>query len=240
MVLGTLTLSICAQSKTPVKKPIPKTAQKIDASIAEIEATTRDGKSVLLRSDGTWVYTTQIVTSDRSNEEAVPRKLPVGFLADDIKAVIAFLSADKQKLWKSEYETEQEYRDRLSKINYETNTVKKPLTDIVFIFPMKQSYDAENGAFAYEPYNSLNFLAPFQLVRRSNNELQTIEPSFSFAMPRQDARRVGYNLRVATFGYPVKIDDSYPYKDEPRLFFLLKNIIVFNKETGDIHYQQDF
>jgi len=229
--------SILAQVKKPVAKPAPKLTPKIETPIIEIEAITKDGKKVVLKSNKTWDYAKEVTASEKPKENLPIKKLPVPFLADNVKEVLAFLAKDEWQFRKSEFETEQEYSNRLSKIQYETSTTKKPLTDVVFIFPLKQDYDAERETFSFELYNFLDYrtVSTLKLVRRRNNEYLVYEPSFSFKMPREQARKVAYNLKVAVFGYPVKIDNSY--KDDSKLSFFLKRLVVFNEGTGDIYHE---
>ncbi|HLM62066.1 MAG TPA: hypothetical protein VK308_14765 [Pyrinomonadaceae bacterium] len=228
-----------AQVKKTSAKPSPAPAPKIESPTVVNEATTTDGKKVVLKSDGTWSYTKEESAPLKPREEMPVRKLPVPFTADDVKEVMTFLGKDELILRKSEYETEQEYSSRLSKIQYETASTKKLLTDIAFIFPLKQEFNAESEIFSFDLYNSLNYRAfsTLQLVHRRGNEYRTYEPSFYFKMPREQAKSVGYKLQVAVFGYPVKIDKRY--KDDPKLLFYLKRIAVFNKETGEIYYDQE-
>jgi hypothetical protein len=233
MICCVLNIIVSGQVKKPPIKPKPTPAPKIENLITELEAKTKDGKKVILRSNGTWVYFKEEF-DERNPVTLTIRKVPIPFVADDVKQVINFLEKNEFPLQKSEYETEQEYSIRLNKIQYET----KSFTDITFRFTLKQEYDAENERFSFTLYNSLNYRAfsELQLVRRRGNELRTYEPDLSFKMSREQAKEVGNNLDVAVFGYPVKVDKQYSDK---RLLFLLKRISIFNGKTGEVYYEQE-
>lgn len=233
-----LSSSVFTQTKNTSVKPKPKTIPKIETQIVEIEATTKDGKKVILRSNGTWDYAK--IEGKGESTDLPSKKLSVPFIADDIKQVIVFLEKNEARLKKSEYETEKEFSNRLSEVQYEAATTKKLFTDISFRFTLNKEYNAETETFTFKLYNSLNYRAfsELLLVRPRGNEFRIYEPSLNFKIPRERAREISSNLEIAVFGYPVKIDSSYSDK---RLLFLLKRISVFNQETGEIYYElEDF
>jgi hypothetical protein len=56
MICCVLNIIVSGQVKKPPIKPKPTPAPKIENPITELEAKTKDGKKVILRSNGTWVY----------------------------------------------------------------------------------------------------------------------------------------------------------------------------------------
>lgn len=222
----------------PKKTPLPKTTKPI----IETEAKTKDGKSVILKSDGTWFYNIE-TPLNQDKENNVSKKITVPFISDSEEEVSVFLDKSDSVFLpdKSQYETEMEYATRLSEIFYESATgVKKPVTEIAFLlgYELEQSYNAEKEILSYKIRDSYRYRAfgKLQLVRAFDNEYRLYEPAFSFEMPIKEARTKSFNLRTAVFGYPVR-NPKIREREKDKVWFFLKRIVVFNGQTGEIHYE---
>lgn len=230
-----LTTQVIAQAKKTVVKPITKTTP----SITTIEATTKDGKKVLLKSDKTWDYIVEESKTDESKEILPIEKLEIPFTGDDVKEISAFYKEFRGKLAKNQYETEQEYKTRLQTIPFESSGIKKTANEIVFVIDGNHRYDAEKEIFLYsiKSYPSIAF-SPLRFVKYfSQGGYMSNTPVFSFKMPLSQAKREGYFIKVAIFGYPVELDESN--SSYPLLSFFIKRIVVFNTISGDIYYEQN-
>ncbi|MFM9905088.1 MAG: hypothetical protein ACKVQJ_11015 [Pyrinomonadaceae bacterium] len=113
-----------------------------------IESTTKDGRTVILKPDGTWEF-----------KKAVPQPSPTpipdevkqksisfapGFTGDDLSTLFNRLIDMKKRFTKSEFETTAQYEKRLAaeiqKPILNTSTIKDTFT---LLYPVESEYDAD-------------------------------------------------------------------------------------------------
>lgn len=227
----------------------------------QIEATTKDGRAIILLSDGTWKYKeAQKESSAKQVDEYYsgkteqqnelvkipekPKQFPPYFKGDSLDDITTFVSTIKDKLAKSEFETESEYKIRLKKYVQETNFVDsaKKLDEIVLVAIPSAYYDAEMKCF---------FMMPF-MFKYENSSQETINivdrktgifPRFSekrdslqLHMSAEKAKTIKESLQLAIYGFPVVKDGIY---SDSTLFFVPSKYVFFNSETGEIYGTQD-
>ncbi len=185
-----------------------------------IVATTADGKKVVLKSDKTWEY---VVDVPKPQAVVQPNNK---FAIDDLKAVEEFTFINGKEIEKSEFETEDQYQQRLAKFAEEKQFNGKSIKEIAFaVDPLYFGYSAETQSFKVTIYGSLS---P-EFVKRSDSYFSQNIIDFSFKMSPQKAQELKTLMQIVVLGFPVK-------KSNYQLQVVATQIIVRNQNTGEIYY----
>jgi hypothetical protein len=213
-------------------------------------ATTEDGRKVILKADKTWEY--EIESSKNELNQVIQKSqtiktLQMPFIGNNLAEVTDFIDSIKDKIEKSEFETEAQYRNRIKKLVAETKFENKLLNEIVFVTTPKFYFNAEKQTFNIS-FSDLKFEIESKTVRQSkfkdyslqiskrralfdNFDYTAFFPEIIFNMSPQRAKEVKQNLRVAIYGSPVKVHGYI----NAALYFVPMKYIVFNSITGEIY-----
>jgi len=113
------------------------------AQTTEQIITDSSGRKIILKPDKTWDFVVEKSATAVSKGKKI--------VGDDAKQIAGILSTIKEKLAKSEFETEQAYRERLRLLLQNTaNPVSgKSLAETVIILKEIDAYDAEQETFSF-------------------------------------------------------------------------------------------
>lgn len=207
----------------------------------DINATTEDGKKVILKPNGTWSYVDPLQT-DRNqlkSKNAESSETMRNLKSDDPIAVGKFFPTIEREISKSEFETESEYGKRILELLKKTNFNGKPLDQLVFVDDLYLIYDAESQEFIAKLVSikvSTGTTDGFvTLAKQQYGIFNKYEDIFSFKMPPKEAEKSKPNIRVAIYGFPVRFESS-----RNNLYIAPLKIKVFNIETGEIYYTKSY
>lgn len=216
-------------------------------------ATLPDGSKVVLKADGTWspVQTpTAASPSATPPLSAVPTPSPQSMrsvIADDPEHTFSILVGLGDKLKKSEFETEAQFRKRIQQLADTTRVstaAGRRLSDTVYFFRNLAKYDAERQEFTF---NSYYFLMggggraqsgpSVKMVKRAaygwiDDTRFEIPP---ISMPAAKAQATKPSLLVAVYGLPV---EANRYAMGLSISLVPRHIVVFDITTGEIFAEQ--
>lgn len=207
----------------------------------DINATTEDGKIVVLKPNGTWSYVSPLQTdrSQLNSKNAESSESMRNLKSDDPIAVGKFFPTIEKEFSKSEFETESDYGKRVLAFLKKTNFTGKPLDQLVFVDDLYTIYNAESQRFIAKLVSikvSTGTTDAFvTLAKQQYGIFNKYEDIFSFDMPPKEAEKSKPNIRVAIFGFPVRFES---YRNN--LYVAPLKIIVFNIETGEIYYTKSY
>lgn len=201
------------------------------AQIAEQIITDSSGRKIILKTDKTWDFVVEKSATAVSKGKKI--------VGDDAKQIAGILSTIKDKLAKSEFETEQAYRERLRLLLQNTSNPAsgKSLAETVIIFQGLDIYDAEEEIFSFS-FSGFYFIhrmnkstPPLSLVTRDSGYWRTLRrghsDSLELKMPAATAQLIKPDLALAVFGSPVEVDSSGNVSLVPVKF------VAFNLKTGE-------
>lgn len=183
-------------------------------AFGQIEATTTDGKKVILKKDGTWEY----VVEKLKNEVKATNKIE----ADNYSDVLSFSRNLIPETKKSEFETESEYKIRLRKFVKEKQFNGKPIAEICF--------DAKPLVFYYKA-ESQRFTATFyglEYLDRSYSSFSMKTLDFDFSMSPENAKTAKPLIKFFIFGFPVENNAS-------GIGIVPTRIIAVNSDSNEIY-----
>jgi hypothetical protein len=206
-----------------------------------IEATTDDGKKVILKPDKTWTFKTESQVS----EQKPLTKLPVPFVGDSLVKVTEF-SENLKNIEKTEFENEEEYKNRLRTLLEQTTFDNKKLNEIVFVFKPQTRYNADDQSFSFSTIfleiedTSLSRERKYGsygidlMGERSSYGFLRLYKDFEVKMLPKKAQEVKENIRLAVYGFPIEV---HAYKNAG-LSFIPNRFILFNNQTGEIYFDK--
>jgi hypothetical protein len=207
----------------------------------DINATSEDGKRVILKPNGTWTYVVPLQTGQAQlkPEDVESSKSKRNLISDDPIAVGKFFPTIERKISKSQFETEAEYGKRILDFLKNTKFKGKPLDQLVFVDDLYSIYDAESERFV-ATVSSIKVLSGTTesfviLTKQRYGIYNKYEDLFGFDISPKEAQKIKPNLRVAIYGFPVRFED---YNN--RLYIAPLKIEVFNNETGEIYYTKSY
>jgi hypothetical protein len=205
-----------------------------------MEATTTDGRKVILNPDKTWSFK---VEPQKTSQ--VLSKMPIPFTGDSLVKVTE-LAETLTNLKKSEFETEEQYKTKLRNLIRETKFGDKKIEEIVFVFDSGFRYNAENQKFNLSTIfikiedimsvpNQKYGEYRIRLIGEKNDYgFSNLYRDFELKMLPDKAQEVKDNLRLAIYGFPVEVR-AYKNAD---LDFAPLRYVVFNNKTGEIYLDQ--
>jgi hypothetical protein len=186
-----------------------------------ITATTEDGKKVVLKSDKTWEYVIESPKKETVNQSTG------NFSVDNIEDVKKFSKSISQEVKKSEFETEDQYIKRLTKLANEKQFNGKPIKQIAFLTEaLSFNYSAEDETFnvgVFGQSGGVTFVSRNRSGRFSRDII-----SGRFNMSPEKAKELKPLMETIILGFPVGSDyqlDVVPIQ-----------IIVRNKNTGEVYF----
>jgi hypothetical protein len=207
----------------------------------DINATTEDGKRVILKPNGTWTYVAPLQTDQAQlkPENVESSKSKRNLTSDDPIAIGKFFPTIEKEISKREFETEAEYGKRILDFLKNTKFKGKPLDQVVFVDDLYVIYDAESQRFIATlvsiKVSSGTTDAFVILAKQQYGIYSKYKEIFGFNMPPKEAEKAKPNLRVAIYGFPVRFEDS-----QNSLYIAPLKIEVFNNETGEIYYTKSY
>ncbi len=186
-----------------------------------IIATTEDGKSVVLKPDKTWEYKTETSKRERISQ-------PENVLSmDSPQDVKSFVNSISEELQKSEFETEEEYQRRITKLIKEKQFNGKPINQIGFVVEdVSPRYSAEEQSFT--------------LIMSSQKNLRLVDHKYGmftgtlihklFKMSPEKAKESKSIMEVIVYGLPIKYSNYFGFEVVPT------QIVVRNKNSGEIYF----
>ncbi len=219
----------------------------------DIEATTSDGKKVILKPDQTWVYKKDALLPFSKTQSDESSAKP--YIITDVDLILNTYS--KGLALKSEFETEKEYIARLEAMGESTLVKGKKIKDVFLYLPSEPNYSAEENKFSFDFFRrdiprAKKSTISVELVRRDcQNLLKMLRnigkdiPCGDFVwsedwqykyekpyvkMTSDEARIMKSRLKLAVSGIPIELDKYGNSK--------LKIIswIIFDIETGKTYY----
>ncbi|MGI8638368.1 MAG: hypothetical protein ACR2MG_00210 [Pyrinomonadaceae bacterium] len=219
----------------------------------DIEATTSDGKKVILKSDQTWVYKkdSSLPLPKLQSEESTVKP----FIITDIDLILDTYS--KGSALKSEFETEKEYLTRIEAMDESILVKGKKIKDAFLYLPSEPNYSAEENKFSFDFFrrdiprtkkspisvelvrrNCQNFLKMLMNIGKDipcgdfvwGEQWRYIYENPYVKMTSDEARIMKSRLKLAVSGIPIELDKYGNLK--------LKVIswIIFDIETEKIYY----
>ena len=175
------------------------------------------------------------------------RTMSVPFAGDNVREVGRFLYPIRDKLAKSQFETETEYLANLEKTLRAVKFKDKTLTDLVFSAAPYEKYDPEKKEYTVYIGEIQVFpgMTDYQRPERKGlllsllNENKTGKNAARYndiagsniviPMPTAEAKEAEPNLMIAIYGLPIGslTVESFP--------FYVNKVIVFNNKTGKIY-----
>jgi hypothetical protein len=184
-----------------------------------ITATTEDGKKVVLKSDKTWEYVIESPKKETVNQSTG------NFSVDNIEDVKKFSKSISQEVKKSEFETEDQYIKRLTKLANEKQFNGKPIKQIAFLAKTVLYYSAENQTFDITVFGGEDDIT---FVDRSRDYFSRTFTRRHFNMSPEKAKELKPLMETIILGFPVRSD--YLLEVVPT------QIIVRNKYTGEVYF----
>jgi hypothetical protein len=219
----------------------------------DIEATTSDGKKVILKPNQTWVYKkdSSLPLPKLQSEESTSKP----FIITDIDLISDTYS--KVSPLKSEFETEKEYSNRIEALSESILVKGKKIKDVFLYLPSEPNYSAEDNKFSFDFFRkdiprTKKSPVSIELVRRNCQNLFKMLMNIGKDIPCGDfvwsedwhyiyekpfvkmspneARSMKSRLKLAVSGIPIELDKYGNLK--------LKVIswIIFDIETGETYY----
>lgn len=173
----------------------------------------------------------------------VKAQMPAHSTGDNISEAAEYLYKNvRDKLGKSQFETEKEYLARLEKLTAAAKYKDKTLNKLMFIVEPCYKYDAEKNVFTVyireecfdsRMYNQkpsgLRLLLKNNQTGSSARYVTADKSSVEFPMRAAAAREAARDLRLAITGLPIE-------SLSPAMFnFAISKVVVFNIETGKIY-----
>lgn len=203
--------------------------------------TDNTGKKILIKPDGKWEYLIEKPVISESGKNLI---------ADDGSNIANLLMKYRDQMKKSEFETENEYADRIKKfLKSTTNTMSgKPLSETTVILEGTDHYNAETQTFwfNYVEYQINNIdkkqKISFDFVERGRAywtrfNLWLGNTDLRFKVEPKKASEIKSDLAVAVVGWPVEIDHGYiAVESGPHTISIVpRRYTAFNKKTGEIY-----
>ncbi len=187
-----------------------------------IIATTEDGKRVVLNPDKTWEYKTETPKRERISQ---PENVLSTDSPEDIKS---FVNSISEELQKNEFETEEEYQRRITKLIKEKQFNGKPINQIGFVVEdFSPSYSAEEQSFTL-------FITPSQknlrLVDRKYGRFTVTHIDKLFKMSPEKAKESKSLMEVIVYGLPIEYSNYLGFEVVPT------QMVVRNKNSGKIYF----
>jgi hypothetical protein len=186
-----------------------------------ITVTTEDGKKVVLKSDKTWEYVIESPKKETANQSTG------SFSVDNIEDVKKFSKSISQEVKKSEFETEDQYIKRLTKLANEKQFNGKPIKQIAFLIePLSFDYLAEGQTFNVTVYGESNGVTFVDRDRYGSFSRNSIRRDFN--MSPEKAKELKPLMEIIILGFPVRSDY--------RLEAVPTQMIIRNKNTGEVYF----
>lgn len=173
--------------------------------------------------------------------------MSVPFVGDNVREASQEIYLVRDKLAKSQFETETEYLTNLEK-NLRTVKFKdKTLSDLVFSFTPYEKYDPQKKEYTIYigEIQALPGLMDYQrperkglLLRLLNEDKTGDNPAryieiggsnITIPMPPAEAKEVEPNLMIAIYGLPIGSLSKEMFS------FYVNKVVVFNNKTGKVY-----
>lgn len=175
------------------------------------------------------------------------RNMSVPFIGDNVREASQAIYLVRDKLAKSQFETETEYLANVEKTSRTVKFKDKTLSDLVFSFAPYEKYDSEKKEYTIYigEIQALPGLMDYQRPERKGlllnllNENKTSEnparyvdiggSNITIPMLPAEAKEAEPNLMIAIYGLPIGSLSKEMFS------FYVNKVIVFNKKTGKIY-----
>lgn len=172
-------------------------------------------------------------------------KMPVGFSGDNIQEIAKAVYPLKNKLGKTQFETESEYFSRIESLTKSTEFKDKTLNDAVVSYSPYLWYDINTkeyivyigdievipGALDSKRLQDAGLIL---LIKQDDPNVRAIFANVGGAnikipMKPAEAQAAQKEIRIAVYGTPVNSLATNLFD------FFIKKVVVFNETTGEIY-----
>ena len=207
--------------------------------------TLTDGTRVVLKPDRTWEPVPEAKAPQSSG------KSMLNVAPDTLTETFAAVQKLDRELKKSEFESEDQYLERIGKLTYNTRVATaggRKLSETVFFFRDLASYDAERQRFVFSTMpiylnnrrygvKGPNYALSFVTRRYGKWYDNTLKLEIhQLSMTGEDAQAAKPTLTVAVYGVPVGYEWS---EKQSEVMLAPRRIVVFNLSTGEIYSEQE-
>lgn len=181
------------------------------SAFGQTEATTKDGKKVILNDDKTWNYVVE--------KKNVEEKLDYSFSEN----IARFTKENLKEISKSEFETESQFAERLAAF------YKKHGEFALKVAPSTFNYDPETENFNI---SFSGFSADVSFVRRLSTYYFDNVITFDYFVGRPAAPSIKNIIEFIVYGYPVGLN----FTGKPE--FVATRIEIRSKDTGAVYHTE--